>query len=83
MIPIAKEGTPDFAGGGRGADVRKTAETGPPDRLRPLLATAEGKGLTEQTTKDMFVRVFSELVVLLPGDPWAKTEEIKKRLEIP
>ena len=47
--------------------------------LRPLLSTAEGKGLTEQTTKDTFARVFSDLVVLVPGDPWAKTEDMKKR----
>jgi len=50
--------------------------------LRPLLSTAEGKGLTEQTTKDTFARVFSELVVLLPGDPWAKTEELGGRFGI-
>ena len=50
--------------------------------LRPLLSTAEGKGLTEQTTRDTFARVFSELVVLLPGEPWAKTEDMKKRLGI-
>ena len=50
--------------------------------LRPLLSTAEGNALTEQTTKDTFARVFSELVVLLPGDPWAKTEDMKKRFGI-
>ncbi len=50
--------------------------------LRPLLSTAEGKGLTEQTTKDTFARVFSELVVLLPGDPWAKTEVMKERFGV-
>jgi hypothetical protein len=50
--------------------------------LRPLLSTAEGKGLSEQTTKGTFARVFSELVVLLPGEPWAKTEEMRARFEI-
>jgi len=30
--------------------------------LRPLLSASEGKGLTEQTMKDTFTRVFSELV---------------------
>jgi hypothetical protein len=47
--------------------------------LRPLLATAEGAGLTEQTAQGAFAKVFSELIVLLPGDPWAKTKEMKKR----
>ncbi len=51
--------------------------------LRPLLSTAEGKRLTEQTTKDTFARVFSELVALLPGDLWAKTEVMKERFGIP
>jgi hypothetical protein len=50
--------------------------------LRPLLSTVEGKGVTEQTTKDMFVRVFSELIVLLPGEPWAKTKVMKERFGI-
>jgi predicted nucleotidyltransferase component of viral defense system len=47
--------------------------------LRPLLATVEGAGLTEQTAKEAFAKVFFELIVLLPGDPWAKSEEMKRR----
>ena len=50
--------------------------------LRPLLSPAEGNGLTEQTTKVTFARVFSELIVLLAGEPWAKTEDMKERLGI-
>jgi predicted nucleotidyltransferase component of viral defense system len=50
--------------------------------LRPLLSTVEGEGLTEQTAKDTFAKVFSELIVLLPGDPWAKTQVMKKRFGI-
>lgn len=50
--------------------------------LRPLLATVEGAGLTEQKAKEAFARVFSELIVLLPGCPWAKTEDMKKRFAI-
>jgi len=49
--------------------------------LRRLLSTAEGNGLTEQTTKVTFARVFSELIVLLAGEPWA-TEDMKERLGI-
>jgi predicted nucleotidyltransferase component of viral defense system len=47
--------------------------------LRPLLAPVEGARLTEQTAKDLFAKVFSELIVLLPGDAWAKTKDMKKR----
>jgi len=44
--------------------------------------TVEGAGLTEQKAKEAFARVFSELIVLLPGCPWAKTEDMKKRFAI-
>jgi predicted nucleotidyltransferase component of viral defense system len=37
--------------------------------LRPLLSTVEGERLTEQTAREIFAKVFSELIVLLPGDP--------------
>jgi predicted nucleotidyltransferase component of viral defense system len=47
--------------------------------LRPLLSAAAGEGLTEQAARDAFARVFSELIVLLPGDPWAKTKDMKNR----
>jgi hypothetical protein len=47
--------------------------------LRPLLSTVEGEGLTEQTAREIFAKVFSELIVLLPGDPWAKTRHMKER----
>jgi predicted nucleotidyltransferase component of viral defense system len=47
--------------------------------LRPLLSTAAGEGLTEQRSREVFAKVFSELIVLLPGDPWAKTKDMKKR----
>jgi hypothetical protein len=50
--------------------------------LRPLPSTAEAKWLTEQTIRNTFARVFYELVVLLPSDPWAKTEVMKERLGI-
>jgi hypothetical protein len=50
--------------------------------LRPLLAAVEAAGLTEQTAKHTFAKVFSQLIVLLSGDPWAKTEDMKKRFGI-
>jgi predicted nucleotidyltransferase component of viral defense system len=50
--------------------------------LRPLLSTPEAKRLTEHTSMDMFITVFSELIILLPGDPWAKTEQMRNRFGI-
>ncbi len=50
--------------------------------LRPLLSTPEAKRLTEQTAIEMFTSVFSELIVLLPGDSWAKTEQLRNRFGI-
>jgi predicted nucleotidyltransferase component of viral defense system len=47
--------------------------------LRPLLSAVDGTKLTEQTASGTFAKVFSELIVLLPGDPWAKTKDMKKR----
>jgi predicted nucleotidyltransferase component of viral defense system len=47
--------------------------------LRPLLAAAEAQGLTNETARITFAKVFSEMIVLLPGDAWAKTEQTKKR----
>jgi hypothetical protein len=32
--------------------------------------------------KAAFVKVFSRFVVLIPGDPWARSEEMKERFEI-
>lgn len=50
--------------------------------LRPVLAAAEAAKLTEAAMKAAFVNVFSRLVVLVPGDPWARSEEMKERFEI-
>jgi hypothetical protein len=46
--------------------------------LSPLLSVLEAQSLTKEKAMKAFVRVFSELVVLLPGEPWAKTDEMKK-----
>jgi predicted nucleotidyltransferase component of viral defense system len=57
----------------------KLCKTGLLTDLRPLLSAGEGKGLTEQTAKELFAKVFFELIVLLPGERWAKTGEMNKR----
>jgi hypothetical protein len=64
------------------AEERMFAKLRPPGLLtdlRPLLAAVEAAGLTEQTARQAFSKVFSELIVLMPGDPWAKTKDMKKR----
>jgi predicted nucleotidyltransferase component of viral defense system len=50
--------------------------------LRPLLAATEAAQLTDGAMKAAFVKVFSRFVILLPGDPWARSEEMKERFEI-
>ena len=50
--------------------------------LRPLLAATEAAKLTDGAMKAAFVKVFSRFVILLPGDPWARSEEMKERFEI-
>jgi hypothetical protein len=50
--------------------------------LRPLLAATEAAKLTDGAMKAAFVKVFSRFVTLLPGDPWARSEEMKERFEI-
>ena len=51
--------------------------------LRPLLAAAEAERLTADAIKAAFAKVFTRFVVLLPGDPWAYSDEIKERFGIP
>lgn len=50
--------------------------------MRPLLPAAEAESLTEKSTFGAIQRIFADLVDQLPGDPWARTEEMKERFEI-
>ena len=50
--------------------------------MRPLLAAAQAEGLTRETTKAAFSKVFSQFVVLLPGAPWARCEDMKQRFQV-
>jgi len=50
--------------------------------VRPLLPAVQAEALTEESTADSFRRVFTALVDGLPGDPWAKTPEMKERFGI-
>jgi predicted nucleotidyltransferase component of viral defense system len=50
--------------------------------MRPLLAAAQAEGLTHETMKAAFSKVFSRFVVLLPGAPWARSEDMKERFQV-
>jgi predicted nucleotidyltransferase component of viral defense system len=50
--------------------------------MRPLLAAAETERLTDEAMKAAFTEVFSRFVTLIPGDTWARSEEMKERFEI-
>ncbi len=50
--------------------------------VRPLLPAVQAEALTEESTAELFRRVFTALVDRLPGDPWARTPEMKKRFGI-
>lgn len=50
--------------------------------MRPLLAAAQAEGLTDETMKAAFSKVFSQFVVLLPGEAWARSEDMKERFQV-
>ena len=50
--------------------------------IRPLLAAAQVEALTEESTAESFRRVFVVLIDLLPGEPWGRTETMKRRFAI-
>ncbi len=51
--------------------------------MRPLLPAAEAEKLTEESTRELFTKVFREFIDRLPGDPWARTDEMKERFQLP
>jgi predicted nucleotidyltransferase component of viral defense system len=50
--------------------------------MKPLLPAPEAEKLTEESTKELFVSVFSEFIERIPGDPWARTGEMKNRFQL-
>jgi hypothetical protein len=48
------------------------------DDMRPLLPAAALHHLGDESTRQAFLNVFKQLVINIPGEPWAKTEEILK-----
>ena len=50
--------------------------------MRPLLPVAQVETLTEESTAELFRRVFMTLVDRLPGKPWGRTPAMKQRFGI-
>ena len=50
--------------------------------IRPLLPAEQAMKLDDAATKRIFERVFDNFIVRLPGDPWARTEEMKKHFGV-
>jgi predicted nucleotidyltransferase component of viral defense system len=48
------------------------------DDMKPLLPAAAFHQFGDESTQQAFLTVFNHLVVNLPGEPWAKTEEYLK-----
>jgi len=47
--------------------------------MKPLLPAAQAEALTDETTLLSFRRVYDTLVDRLPGEPWAREDEMKER----
>lgn len=50
--------------------------------MRPLLPAELAALLTDEAAKAAFTRVFSQLVELIPGEPWVRTPEMRERFGI-
>jgi predicted nucleotidyltransferase component of viral defense system len=47
--------------------------------IRPLLPAAQAVLLTDEATQAAFIKVFTQIVDLIPGDPWVRVAEMNKR----
>lgn len=68
------------------AEQRMLAKFERPDLLgdmRPLLPPDVGDALSDARARTDFIQVFERLIVLLPGQPWARTAEIAQKLDLP
>jgi len=50
--------------------------------IRPLLTPTEADRITDETMKAAFSSVFTGLVEQLPGNPWARTNEMSERFDL-
>jgi predicted nucleotidyltransferase component of viral defense system len=51
--------------------------------IRPLLSADAAEGLTDDETMAAFTRVFTDVIVLIPGLQWARTPEMAEKFDIP
>ena len=47
--------------------------------MRPLLPAAQSELLTDDSTKVAFRKVFTQIIDLIPGDPWVRLAEMNER----
>jgi predicted nucleotidyltransferase component of viral defense system len=50
--------------------------------MRPLLQTGRARALNDERLKATLVKVMNELIDLIPGDEWAKAEEMRERFGV-
>lgn len=50
--------------------------------VRPLLSAERAAKLTEAAAREAFQKVYSNFVVIIPGEPWAKSGEMMQRFGI-
>jgi predicted nucleotidyltransferase component of viral defense system len=50
--------------------------------LRPLLAAEQAERLTADSVTQAFTKIFSSLIALIPGERWARTDEMARRFGI-
>jgi hypothetical protein len=50
--------------------------------IRPLLSPDFIDQFNEQEIRRAFLRVFTVIISALPGEPWARTAEMKERFRI-
>ncbi len=50
--------------------------------MRPLVPADRVETLNEETTKDAFRRVLSELIDLIPGEDWKETPDMIERFAL-
>jgi predicted nucleotidyltransferase component of viral defense system len=49
------------------------------DDLRPLLSATALDEFGDDSTQRAFLNVFTQLIAIIPGEPWAKTDEVLKK----
>lgn len=50
--------------------------------MRPLLPAAQALLLTDESTKAAFAKVFTQIIDLIPGDPWVRVAEMNARFAL-